>query len=150
MFALSETASGTAKNVRILISFDEAQVLANRLAGPDGSPSEDGKTALDVLFAVFDAFRDLGLFGVFISTQAHLENIDFQASPPFSRGARRLVLPPYAHAPITETSFDRFGDRWIVPSGLRAEDICDVAFVACFGRPMWVQSLLTRRGRSVT
>ena len=86
---------------------------------------------------MFDAFRDLGLFGVFMSTQAHLENIDFQASPaPFSRGARRLVLPPYAHAPITETPFDCFGDRRIVPSRLRAEDVCDVAFMACFGRPV--------------
>ena len=115
-----------------------------------GSPSEDGRTALDVLFTVFDAFRNLGLFGVFMSAQAHLEHIDFQASPaPFSRGARRLVLPPYAHAPITETPFDCFGDRRIVPSRLRAEDVCDVAFMACFGRPMWVQSLSTRRGRSV-
>ena len=140
MFALSETATGTAKNIRVLISFDEAQVLANPLSGSssDGPhPESEDKTALDVLFTVLDDFRSLGLFGVFISTHSHLEHIDFQASPaPFSRGARSRVLPPYAHAPITETPFDCFGERRIVPSRLRAEDVCDVAFMACFGRPM--------------
>ena len=136
LFAFSDTASGTAKNIRVLISFDEAHVLANPLARSEASLSED-KTALDVLFTVFDDFRPLGLFGVFMSTQSHLEHLESKAAQaPFSSSARRLVLPPYAHAPITETPFDCFGDRRIVPSCLRANDLCDVAFMACFGRPL--------------
>ena len=123
-------------NIHVLIYFDEAHVLANPLARSDASLSED-KTALDVLFTVFDDFRPLGLFGVFMSTQSHLEHLESKVpQAPFSSSARRLVLPPYAHAPITETPFDCFGDRRIVPSRLRANDLCDVAFMACFGRPM--------------
>ncbi|KAI1787017.1 SH3 domain-containing protein [Ganoderma leucocontextum] len=44
--------SSTVKNMHVLISFDEAHVLAKDPGAPNSSLSED-KTALDVLFSVF-------------------------------------------------------------------------------------------------
>ena len=116
-------------NIHVLIYFDEAHVLANPLARSEASLSED-KTALDVLFTVFDDFRPLGLFGVFMSTQSHLGHFKCKAAQaPFSSSARRLVLPPYAHAPITETPFDCFGDRRVISARLHVTDFCDIAFM---------------------
>ncbi len=137
MFALSETASGTVNDLHVLVYFDEAHVLANQLGHSRSSRSES-KSALDILFAVLDDFRELGLFAVFISSQPRIEHLESTGlAACFPSSARGPIdLSPYAHAPITETPFDCFGDRRIVPSRLRADDVCDVAFMACFGRPM--------------
>ncbi|PIL27971.1 hypothetical protein GSI_09915 [Ganoderma sinense ZZ0214-1] len=133
---LAKSTTTTVEDIHILIYFDEAHVLATRRV----PKSSNSKTALDVLFTVLDSFREHGVFTVFISTRLHPEC----ATPPGSVGpsARRRVVASALHAPITETPFDCFGARPIVPSCLRAEDVCDVAFMACFGRPMWRSLLL--------
>ncbi|KAI0714588.1 hypothetical protein C8Q76DRAFT_429914 [Earliella scabrosa] len=61
---------------------------------------------------------------------------------PFSSSARLVNSPHIPHAPITETPFDCFGPRGLEPSKLRAQDACNVALMACFGRPMWRPLLL--------
>ena len=126
--------SDTITNIHVLVSFDEAQVLANQLESPGSSLAQPGKTALDILFPLLDDFRELGLFAVFLSTQPYIEHL--ASGAPFHCSTHHVHPRPYGHAPLIETPFDCFGDREVVPSCLRAEDLCDVAFMACFGRPM--------------
>ena len=120
-------------SIHVVVYFDEAHVLA-KLLGPRDSLLPEGKTALDILFTVLDDFRKRGLFTIFMSTQSHLQSLAPLSS--FARSARYAIVAPYLPAPITETPFDCFGDRRIIPSRLRAKDVCDIAFMACFGRPM--------------
>ncbi|KAI1787010.1 hypothetical protein LXA43DRAFT_1085152 [Ganoderma leucocontextum] len=127
------------QQLHILIYFDEAHVLARPPPDAGSSSISKGKTALDVLFTVLDDFRLDGLFTVFLSTQSHLEYMAPPAS--LARSARYRELAPYMHAPVTETPFDCF-ESPIIPSTLHAEDVWDIVFMACFGRPMWRSHLL--------
>ncbi|KAI1782186.1 hypothetical protein LXA43DRAFT_1187824 [Ganoderma leucocontextum] len=130
--------SSPVQQLHILIYFDEAHVLARPPPDAGSSSISKGKTALDVLFTVLDDFCRDGLFTLLLSTQ-----LEYIAPPPsLARSAcyRELALP-YMHAPVTETPFDCF-ESPIIPSTLHAEDVWDIVFMACFGRPMWRSLLL--------
>ena len=111
----------------ILIYFDEAHTLAPYVDGRGGMP-------LDILASLLDTFTNKGLFTLFISTQSKLQALAPSAA--YARFSRYSNMVGQMHAPITETPFDCFKPWEINPSRLRVEDICDVAFMACFGRPL--------------
>ena len=115
----------------ILIYFDEAHTLAPYVE--ETSP-EQGKMPLDILTSLLDMFTNKGLFTLFISTQSKLQALAPSAA--YARFSRYSNMVGQMHAPITETPFDCFKPWEINPSRLRVEDICDVAFMACFGRPL--------------
>ena len=65
------------------------------------------------------------MLSLVVSTQPELEQ-------PEGRDHR----PNYRCAPITETPFDCFGQRQIVPQWIAPEMLCDVVYMSCFGRPL--------------
>ena len=111
----------------ILMYFDEAHTLAPYVDGREGMP-------LDILASLLDTFTNKGLFTLFISTQSKLQALAPSAA--YARFSRYSNMVGQMHAPITETPFDCFKPGEITPSRLRVEDICDVTFMACFGRPL--------------
>ena len=115
----------------ILIYFDEAHTLAPYV---EETSSKQRKMPLDVLTGLLDTFAKKGLFTLFMSTQSKLQVLAPSAA--YDRSSRHSNMVGQMHAPITETPFDCFKPGEITPSRLRVEDICDVAFMACFGRPL--------------
>ncbi|KAI1792023.1 hypothetical protein LXA43DRAFT_1008973 [Ganoderma leucocontextum] len=130
------------EKVHVLIYFDAAHVLAKPVNQFDSSHSDKGNVALDVLFGVLDELPLRGLFTVFLSSQPNVEPFAPSDSTPFSSSARGRILTENTNAPITETPFDCFGPLPIIPSRLYARDVGHVAFMACFGRPLWRTLLL--------
>ncbi|KAH9886471.1 hypothetical protein C8Q73DRAFT_281501 [Cubamyces lactineus] len=117
------------------MAVDTTSTGANQNNASEPSSPPEHKTALDILVSALDDCRDLGLFTLFMSTQSSLEHL--APSAIHARSARYSALAPSMHAPITETPFDCFGSKRLVPSKLHCRDVCETPFMACFGRPMW-------------
>ncbi|KAI1792031.1 hypothetical protein LXA43DRAFT_1181412 [Ganoderma leucocontextum] len=130
------------QKLHLLISFDGAHVLAKQLGQLNSSHSEGTLAPLDILFDVLEEFLRGGLFAVFISSHSDIESPTPPSSGSTSGSAHRRNPTEIMHAPITETPFDCFGPLPIIPSRLHAEDVSDVVFMACLGRPLWRTLLL--------
>ncbi|KAH9900744.1 hypothetical protein C8Q73DRAFT_722479 [Cubamyces lactineus] len=133
--AKASSASATVPTSMDAMETDPTSTGANQNNASEPSSPPKHKTALDILVSALDDCRDLGLFTLFMSTQSSLEHLAPAAI--HARSARYSALPPSMHAPITETPFDCFGSKRLVPSKLHCRDVCETPFMACFGRPMW-------------
>lgn len=121
------------KLLHVCMYFDEAHILADV---PDDNKLQ-GKLPLDVFVQAINEFRREGLFTVLLSTQSNLEYV--APSGTYARSARYRNLVGHMHAPITETPFDCF-DTPLKPALIPTEEVSNIAFKACFGRPLCVLS----------
>jgi len=122
--------------VLFFIYFDEAHVLTevNRI---QGQPPPRSKYHL--LGRVLGRMDSLPFFTVFLSTNSWLGSFAPSTSKhPSLRDWGNVVL----HAPFTELPFDTFAvNSFGVLSekkvGVRLPDVCTVAYIVKFGRPLW-------------
>jgi hypothetical protein len=116
--------------VELMLYFDEAHVLSDRKIPDD----PDGKDMYDVLCSCFNAFLPKPIFVIYLSTTSNIS----QLSPagPAARSSRARAIVDALQAPITEVPFD-CSPAFPIKSGcLSLQDVCEVKFMAQFGRPM--------------
>lgn len=117
--------AGEEDQLKVLIYVDEAETLT-------GSTGE-----LDWLMSAISRLHKYSLFVVFLSTQSQIFRPQVRPSPGVAFPASaRMHSVPVPHAPITETPFDQFGDKPLIPSLITVDDLGDVVFMSLFGRPM--------------
>ncbi|KAH7917774.1 hypothetical protein BV22DRAFT_1135131 [Leucogyrophana mollusca] len=108
-------ADGKLDNVKLMLYFDEAHVLATRAVFGNA----DRKDMHDVLCSCLNFFASYPIFAIFLSTESSINRL-------------------YAlQAPITETPFDCFPAMEIDPGELKLPDLSTVEFMARFGRPLF-------------
>jgi hypothetical protein len=113
-----------------MLYFDEAHVLAERKVIRD----PDGKNMYDVMCSCFNSFLSSPIFVVYLSTNSNIS--DLAPPGPLARSGRARENADALQAPVTETPFDCFPEFLIKPGELGLEDVCEVEFMARFGRPM--------------
>jgi len=117
-------------NVKLMLYFDEAHVLAERNVPHD----RDGKDLYDVLCSCLNNFVPSPIFTIFVSTTSNITQPAPQ--PPLARSARARAEPGAPQAPVTETPFDCSPRFPIKPRTIKLKDVSEVEFMAQFGRPM--------------
>jgi hypothetical protein len=120
------------KEVKLMLYFDEAHLLATRKVAKD----PDGKDMYDVLCSCFNSFLSCPIFVIFLSTSSSLSQMAPHRS--LARSARARENADALQAPITETPFDCSPELPITPENLELEDLSQIKFLALFGRPMCV------------
>jgi hypothetical protein len=118
------------KNVKLMLYFDEAHVLAEKKVPND----PDGKDLYDVLCSCFNLFPTSPIFVIYLSTNSNISQL--APSGPLARSARARDNADALQAPITEIPFDCSSIFPIQSHKLKLEDVCNVEFMAQFGRPM--------------
>lgn len=118
--------------VDILIYFDEAHTLTERLVSSSGP-----KTLYNVLLSVLNDYRGDPLFIVFLSTNSHLANF---APPPMQANSARASRSGVLHTPITETPFDCAPNLTVKQYAYTRGETGQVHFIARFGRPLYLLS----------
>lgn len=122
-----------AKDVKIVIYFDEAHVLTNPEEGHD--PEE--KTPYDILCGCLSNFAGGEVFFLFLSTSSHLNMAKLAPGRALSISARAADTA-IVQAPITETPFDCHPDLPLWPQAHRVGDLSSIEFMSRFGRPLYV------------
>jgi hypothetical protein len=118
------------KQVKLMLSFDEAHVLAEHKVPKD----PDGNDTYDVLCSCFNFFLSMPIFVIYLSTSSIIGQLAPQGS--LARSGRARENADALQAPITETPFDCSPEFPIIPGKLVLEDVCKVEFMVQFGRPM--------------
>lgn len=121
--------------IKIILYFDEAHELSRiRTNGNQGNLPYDHYNAL---CGSLNVFRAQPIFAIFLST-------DLSALAP-SRKDNRSTRARAGHlqAPITETPFDCSPDFPLKLESLDYDDICQIKFLAQFGRPLYVLTFLS-------
>ncbi|QRV83604.1 hypothetical protein RhiJN_11620 [Ceratobasidium sp. AG-Ba] len=126
---------GTGRKIWLCIYFDESHALTQKVIQPDSSQS---RTAYQTLCWVLNRLRSLDLFTIFLSTQSHMSAY----SPPKGLFWSERVIndtTPGVQAPICEMSFDNWsgGDQLAAPYQNTLQDVCKIAFMVRFGRPLF-------------
>ena len=110
--------------VKLVLYFDEAHALAEKNLIKD----PDRENIYDVMCSCFNSF---------LSSPIFVRQIQTLATPgPLARSGRARENADALQAPVTETPFDCFPEFLIKPGELGLEDVCEVEFMARFGRPM--------------
>jgi hypothetical protein len=116
--------------VELMLYFDEAHVLSDRKIPND----PDGKDMYDVLCSCFNAFLPKPIFVIYLSTTSNIGQLP--PARPAARSSRAQANADALQAPITEVPFD-CSPAFPIKSGcLSLQDVCEVKFMAQFGRPM--------------
>jgi hypothetical protein len=116
--------------VKLMLYFDEAHVLAEKKVIKD----PDGKNMYDVMCSCFNFFLSSPVFVIYLSTNSNIS--DLAPTGPLAKSARARQNADALQAPVTETPFDCFPEFVVKSDALRLEDVCQVEFMARFGRPM--------------
>jgi hypothetical protein len=116
--------------VKLMLYFDEAHVLAERKVIKD----RDGKNMYDVMCSCFNFFLSSPIFVIYLSTNSNIS--DLAPTRPLARSARARENANALQAPVTETPFDCYPEFVVKSGDLKLEDVCEVEFMAQFGRPM--------------
>ena len=117
-------------HVKLMLYFDEAHVLSARAVPHD--PEE--KDMYDVLCSCFNLFLSLPIFVIFLSTTSNIHEL--APLGPLAKSARARANADALQAPLTETPFDCSPEFPIKPGKFGLKDVCQVEFMAQFGRPM--------------
>ena len=123
------TTEGTSEPIKLMFYFDEASSLMQA-----HGPQDTDKNCYDILCSSFDTFRHQPLFVIFLSTSFQIEAL--VPSGPMAASARARENAGGLQAPITEVVFDCGKDLPIEPHQYKLQEVCDVAFMAKFGRPL--------------
>jgi hypothetical protein len=113
-----------------MLYFDEAHVLAEKKVIKD----PDGKNMYDVMCSCFNFFLSSPIFVIYLSTNSNIS--DLAPTGPLARSGRARENADSLQAPVTETPFDCFPKFVVKSDDLRLEHVCEVEFMARFGRPM--------------
>jgi hypothetical protein len=117
-------------DVQLMLYFDEAHGLLDRKIPND----PDEKDMYDVLCSCFNAFLSSPIFVIYLSTNFNISQL--APAGRAARSGRARANADALQAPITEVPFDCSPD-FPIPSGERSlQDVCEVRFMAQFGRPM--------------
>jgi len=120
-------------DVQLMLYFNEAHGLLDRKILDD----PDGKDMYDVLCLCFNAFLSSPIFVIYLLTNSNISQL--APAGQAARSGRAWTNTDALQAPITEVPFDCSPD-FPIPSGEPSlQDICEVRFMAQFGRPMWHQ-----------
>jgi hypothetical protein len=119
------------KDVRLMLYFDEAHVLAG---APNVQRGRDEKDNYEIMCSCFNGFIGFPFFAIFLSTNSCLSRMARQGSlATFFRGYQN---PANLQAPITETPFDCSPKLPLKPGDLMLHDLYKIETLAFFGRPM--------------
>jgi len=118
------------EEVKLGLYFDEAHILAEKKVIKD----PDRKNMYDVMCSCFNSFLSSPIFVIYLSTNSDIS--DLAPPGPLTRSGRARKNAVALQAPVTETPFDFFPEFLIKPDELGLEDVCEVEFMARFGRPM--------------
>ncbi|KIM74200.1 hypothetical protein PILCRDRAFT_828491 [Piloderma croceum F 1598] len=110
-------------HVKLMLYFDEAHVLTEKTVS-------GGQNMYNVMCSCFNFFLSSPIFVIYLSTDSSICGLTYPGSLDISR---RVPL----QAPVTETPFDCSPMFPIKPGKLVLEDLCEVEFMAQFGRPMF-------------
>ena len=113
-------------HVKLMLYFDAAHVLTEKRV-------PDGQNMYDVMRSCFNVFLSSPIFVIYLSTDSSICDLTYPGSLNISY---RVLL----QAPVTETPFDCSPIFPIKPDKLILEDLCEVEFMAQFGRPMCVRT----------
>lgn len=120
----------------MLLGIDECQTLTVRQPSAEGS---DAYTMYDALCTVLHDLENAGIFVIFISTKSHA----FYRSPDVGEqragrwSSKEASLHLKEHAPSTTFPFDVYDGGPIITEGeMTLKDVCEVAFLCRFGRPL--------------
>jgi hypothetical protein len=120
----------SSNHVKLMLYFDEAHILAGRRV--PGDP--EGKDTYDVLCSCFNFFLSSPIFVIYLSTSFNIGQLAPSGS--LARSARACNNADALQAPVTEIPFDCSPMFPIIPGKLGLDDVCEVEFMAQFGRPM--------------
>jgi hypothetical protein len=120
----------SSNHVKLMLYFDEAHILAGRRV--PGDP--EGKDMYDVLCSCFNFFLSSPIFVIYLSTSSNIGQLAPSGS--LARSARACNGADALQAPVTEIPFDCSPMFPIIPGKLGLDDVCEVEFMAQFGRPM--------------
>ena len=123
------TTYSTSEPVKLMFYFDEASTLTQAHGPPNTT-----KNCYDILCSSFNTFRHQPLFVIFLSTSFQLEAL--APSGPMAPSARARANTGGLQAPITEVVFDCGKGLPIEPRQYKLQEVCDVTFMAKFGRPL--------------
>ncbi|KIL60721.1 hypothetical protein M378DRAFT_13970 [Amanita muscaria Koide BX008] len=116
--------------VKVVIYFDEAHELCKHDAEPGSK-----RNRLEVLYDCLDVFLPFPLMFIFTSTTSSLHRLASTRDASYS--TRRVVGKSVDQAPITELPFDCHRSFPLKPHECSFEDICELKFLARFGRPLF-------------
>ncbi|KAI6098551.1 hypothetical protein F5141DRAFT_1010789 [Pisolithus sp. B1] len=116
------------KDVRILLYFDEAHELGHTI------PDDKQKNMYDIICSSLNHCQTSAIFTLFLSTQSSLGH--FSPSAEMASSARQLSMK-YLQAPFMEMPFDCHPTFPLKPGAFNLEQLQDLAFLACFGRPLF-------------
>jgi hypothetical protein len=117
-------------DVLLMLYFDKAHGLSDRKIPND----PDGKDMYDVLCSCFNVFIPSPIFVIYLSTNSNIGQL--APAGRAARSGRARADADALQAPITEVPFDCSPD-FPIPSGkLSLQGVCEVKFMAQFGRPM--------------
>ena len=117
-------------HIKLMLYFDEAHVLSAKRVAHD----PDEKDMYDVLCSCFNLFLSLPIFVIFLSTTSNIHELAPSGS--LAKSARARADADALQAPVTETPFDCSPEFPVKPGKLGLKDVCQVEFMAQFGRPM--------------
>ncbi|KAM6498815.1 hypothetical protein JOM56_006763 [Amanita muscaria] len=116
--------------VKAVIYFDEAHELAEYKV-------KEERNRLDILYSCLDIFTSLPLMFIFTSAKSSLHQL--ASTRDTSNSARRATGKSVDQAPITELPFDCHPSlsAGLEPNGYSFQAICELEFLASFGRPLF-------------
>lgn len=116
--------------VKLMLYFDEAHALSDRKIPND----PDGKDMYNVLCSCFNSFLSSPIFVVYLSTNFNISQLTPAGRA--ARSGRARTNGDALQAPITEIPFDCSPEFPIRSGQLNLQHVCEVRFMAQFGRPM--------------
>lgn len=128
-----------------MIYFDEAHVLSGtQLVIRKADPLADRLFPVQTTpyAALLRALADLSgkrLFALFLSTASSVSSL---APTPANVPSQRFDHTLGIQAPITETPFDCCPDFKFTAGSTMLSDVCDIEFLAKFGRPLCVRQII--------
>ena len=123
------TTIGTSDPIKLMFYFNEASSLTQAHGPPNTT-----KNCYDILHLSFNTFQYQPLFIIFLSTSSQIEAL--APSGPMAPSAHARANAGGLQAPITEVFFDCSEGLPIEPHQYKLQEVCDVAFMAKFGRPL--------------
>ncbi|KAM6492513.1 hypothetical protein JOM56_012237, partial [Amanita muscaria] len=118
------------KAVKAVIYFDEVHELAEYKV-------KEERNRLDVLYSCLDIFTSLPLMSILTSTTSSLHQL--ASTRDRLKSTRRATGKSVNQAPITELPFDCHPSlsTGLEPNGYSFQAICELKFLASFGRPLF-------------
>lgn len=118
--------------IKLILYLDEPRALAEKKVKCDAND----KNQFDILCWCFDAFLLSPVFIIYLSTSAKMNRSQVSQDRPLSISARARDAGPKQPPPATETPFDCSPMFPLDPGTLELADVCEVDFMAQFGRPL--------------